>query len=168
MTSFEEKEANILYELLVHAEWPLEQEVIGGGAISLGGNFFYRTITQTPANIWALASSLWAYIRSSPAVPPDLAKLVGGGSGWQLGVGAQGAVVVIVQASSLEIRAKKDDFASVVGKNVNLYADPFPSWRRVAWSADCSMVGVAYSSGAVEIFNTLGTIYLHYLSPKIP
>lgn len=166
MTGLEEMEANILYELLVHAEWPLEQEVIGGGVISLGGNFFYRTITQTPANIWALASSLWAYIRSSPAVPPDLAKLVGGGSGWQLGVGAQGAVVVIVQASTLEIRAKKDDFASVVGKNVNLYADPFPSWRRVAWSADCSMVGVAYSSGAVEIFNTLGTSIFTIYPPR--
>ncbi|KAG7161624.1 Neuroblastoma-amplified sequence-like 1 [Homarus americanus] len=160
---YNDNEDNILYELLVHAEWPLEQEVIGGGAISLGGNFFYRTVTQTPGNIWALASSLWAYVSSAPAVSPSLAKLVGGRSGWQLGVGAQGAVVAIVQAATLEIRAKKDDFASVVGRNINLYIDPFPSWRRVAWSADCSMVGVSYSSGAVEIFNTLGTsIFIIY------
>ncbi|KAK7075433.1 hypothetical protein SK128_009663, partial [Halocaridina rubra] len=166
MAGFEDNEENILYELLVHAEWPLDQEIIGGGVMSLGGNFFYRTITQTPANIWALASSLWAYVRSSPAVPPDLAKLVGGGSGWQLGVGAQGAVVVIVQASTLEIRAKKDDFASVVGKNTNLYLDPYPAWRRVAWSADCSMVGVAYSSGAVEIFSTVGTSIFTIYPPR--
>lgn len=166
MASYDEEEANILYELLVHAEWPLEQEIIGGGAVSHGGNFFYRTVTQTPANIWALASTVWAYLRTAPSVSPSLSKLVGSGSGWQLGVGAQGAVVAIVQAACLEIRAKKDDFASVVGKNTNLYADPFPSWRRVAWSADCSMVGVAYSSGAVEIFNTLGTSIFTIYPPK--
>ncbi|XP_069188396.1 NBAS subunit of NRZ tethering complex-like isoform X2 [Procambarus clarkii] len=159
-------EDNILYELLVHAEWPLEQEIIGGGTISLGGNFFYRTVTQTPANIWAVASSLWTYVRPAPAVSPSLAKLVGGRSGWQLGVGAQGAVVAILQAATLEIRAKKDDFASVVGKNSNLFVDPFPSWRRIAWSADCSMVGVSYSSGAVEIFNTLGTSIFTIYPPK--
>ncbi|XP_071535636.1 NBAS subunit of NRZ tethering complex-like [Panulirus ornatus] len=163
---YNDTEENILYELLVHAEWPLDQEIIGGGAISLGGNFFYRTVTQTPANIWALASSLWTYIRSTPAVSPSLAKLIGGHSGWQLGVGAQGAVVAIVQAATLEIRAKKDDFASVVGRNTNLYVDPFPSWRRVAWSADCSMVGVSYSSGAVEIFNTLGTSIFTIYPPR--
>ncbi|XP_063884338.1 NBAS subunit of NRZ tethering complex-like isoform X2 [Scylla paramamosain] len=160
------QEENILYELLVHAEWPLEPELHGGAAISLGGNFFYRTLTQTPANIWSLASSLWAYLSSASPVSPSLAKLVGGRCGWQLGVGAQGAVVAVVQGATLEIRAKKDEFASVVGKNTNLYLDPFPSWRCVAWSADCSMVGLAYSSGAVEVFNTLGTSIFTIYPPR--
>lgn len=46
----------------------------GGGAISLGGNFFYRTLTRTPANIWSLASSMWAYLSPSSPLPPTLAK----------------------------------------------------------------------------------------------
>ena len=45
-------------------------------------------------------------------------------SEWQLSVGAEGAVIAVVQNNSLEIRAKKDEYSSVVGKNVernNIY-----------------------------------------------
>ncbi|KAK3865525.1 hypothetical protein Pcinc_028882 [Petrolisthes cinctipes] len=161
-----EDENKVLYELLVHGEWPLEPHVIGGGVKSLGGNFFYRTVTQTPANVWALASSLWAYVTSASPVPPSLAKVVGGRCEWKLGVGGQGAVVALVQGAALEVRAKKDDFASIVGRNTTLYQDPLPWWRLVAWAGDCSMVGVAHSSGAVEIFNTLATSLFTIYPPR--
>ncbi|KAK4329181.1 hypothetical protein Pmani_000411 [Petrolisthes manimaculis] len=159
-------ENKVLYELLVHAEWPLKPHAIGGGVKSLGGNFFYRTVTQTPANVCALASTLWGYVTSASPVPPSLAKVVGGRCEWKLGVGGQGAVVALVQGAALEVRAKKDDFASVVGRNSTLYPDPLPWWRLVSWSGDCSMVGVAHSSGAVEIFNTLANSLFTIYPPR--
>ncbi|CAL4164619.1 unnamed protein product [Meganyctiphanes norvegica] len=160
-------EANILYELLVHCEWPLEQQSVEcGGRVSLGGNLLYRTLTQTPGNLLNLAAALVNNLRNQGVISPDLAALVGGGADWKLGVGAQGAVVAVVQPASLEIRSKKDDFASIVGKNTNLYLDPYPSWRLVSWSLDCSMVAVAYSSGTVEIFNILGASLFTIYPPK--
>ncbi|XP_076063779.1 NBAS subunit of NRZ tethering complex-like [Oratosquilla oratoria] len=161
-----DRENNILYELLVHAEWPLEPEIIGDGLMKRGGSIFWRTLTQTPGNIWALASSIIGLLTRRSSFSPELFKILGSSSDWQLSVGAQGAVIALVQGSVLEIRAKKDDFATVVGKNVNLVADPFPAWRRVAWSSDCSMVGVAYSSGTVEIFNTVGNSLFTIYPPK--
>lgn len=160
-------EDNILYELLVHCEWPLEQQSIeGDGHVSLGGNLLYRTLTQTPGNLLSSAAALINSLRNQGVISPDLAALVGGGTDWKLGVGAQGAVVAVVQPALLEIRSKKDDFASIVGKNTNLYLDPYPSWRLVSWSLDCSMVAVAYSSGTVEIFNILGASLFTIYPPK--
>lgn len=47
-----------------------------------------------------------------------------------------------------------------------VYPDPFPWWRLVAWAGDCSMVGVAHSSGAVEVFNTLATSLFTIYPPR--
>lgn len=49
----------------------------------------------------------------------NIFRILDAGSEWQLGVGAQGAVIAILQDASLEVRAKKDEYASVVGKNLN-------------------------------------------------
>ncbi|KAB7505072.1 Neuroblastoma-amplified sequence [Armadillidium nasatum] len=51
-------------------------------------------------------------------------------------------------------------------KNHNLYNDPFPKWRRVSWSSECSMVAVAYSNGVVEIFNTVGASLFTIYPPR--
>lgn len=58
---------------------------------------------------------------------------MGGRSEWKLGVGGQGAVVAVVQGAALEVRAKKDDFASIVGRNTScelvVHIVPKRSWK---------------------------------------
>ena len=46
-------------------------------------------------------------------------RLLNACADWHLGVGGKGAVIAILQDTSLEIRVKKDEYLSVVGKNLN-------------------------------------------------
>uniref|UniRef100_S4RYX9 Neuroblastoma-amplified sequence N-terminal domain-containing protein n=1 Tax=Petromyzon marinus TaxID=7757 RepID=S4RYX9_PETMA len=42
--------------------------------------------------------------------------------------------------------------------------DAFPQWRRVAWSHDCTLLAIAESSGAVHVFDLMGTHLFYHLT----
>nr|CAD7398642.1 unnamed protein product [Timema cristinae] len=84
---------------------------------------------------------------------------------WQFAVGESGKVVAILQDVQLEIRTSRDEYCTVVGKAV-VPKDPYPQWRRLAWSPDCSMLAVSHSNGSVSFYDLLGSNLFNIYPPK--
>ncbi|RMC17230.1 hypothetical protein DUI87_05808 [Hirundo rustica rustica] len=123
----EDGEENILYDLLVNAEWPPETEVQPRGNRKHGASFIITRAIAGPALL------LLRYI-------------------WY----SNGKLLAVVQDQCVEIRSAKDDFVSIVGK-CQVPKDPNPQWRRVAWSHDCTLLAYAESSGTVRVFDLMGS-----------
>ncbi|NXY05652.1 NBAS protein, partial [Pteruthius melanotis] len=149
----EDGEANILYDLLVNAEWPPETEVQPRGNRKHGASFIITRAIAGPALF------LLRYIWYSPAkftLPAGLVRLVSKQINWHLVLASNGKLLAVVQDQCVEIRSAKDDFVSIVGK-CQVPKDPNPQWRRVAWSHDCTLLAYAESSGTVRVFDLMGS-----------
>ncbi|XP_066851051.1 NBAS subunit of NRZ tethering complex isoform X3 [Anser cygnoides] len=148
-----EEEENVLYDLLLNAEWPPETEVQPRGNRKHGASFIITRAITGPALF------LLRYIWYSPAkfcLPNGLVRLVNKQINWQLVLASNGKLLAVVQDQCVEIRSAKDDFGSIVGK-CQVPKDPNPQWRRVAWSHDCTLLAYAESTGTVRVFDLVGS-----------
>uniref|UniRef100_A0A8C2TJ77 NBAS subunit of NRZ tethering complex n=1 Tax=Coturnix japonica TaxID=93934 RepID=A0A8C2TJ77_COTJA len=149
----EDGEENILYDLLVNAEWPPETELQPRGNRKHGASFIITRAITGPALL------LLRYIWYSPAkfsLPSGLVRLVNKQINWHLVLASNGKLLAVVQDQRVEIRSAKDDFGSTVGI-CQVPKDPNPQWRRVAWSHDCTLLAYAESTGTVRVFDLMGS-----------
>ncbi|XP_068534724.1 NBAS subunit of NRZ tethering complex isoform X3 [Anas acuta] len=147
------EEENVLYDLLLNAEWPPETEVQPRGNRKHGASFIITRAITGPALF------LLRYIWYSPAkfsLPNGLVRLVNKQINWQLVLASNGKLLAVVQDQCIEIRSAKDDFGSIVGK-CQVPKDFNPQWRRVAWSHDCTLLAYAESTGTVRVFDLMGS-----------
>ncbi|XP_078722681.1 NBAS subunit of NRZ tethering complex isoform X1 [Lampetra fluviatilis] len=157
--SMEAGEDVILYDLLVHAEWPPESELAPRGSRDL--DIAHKSFAKKAAS--ALTAPLWLVVQyarcsSSPccSLPPGLVQLLSRQVNWQVVLSSNGNLLAVVQDACIEIRSAKDDFSATIGK-CTISRDAFPQWRRVAWSHDCTLLAIAESSGTVHVFDLMGT-----------
>ncbi|CAM9714502.1 unnamed protein product [Lampetra planeri] len=145
----------ILYDLLVHAEWPPESEL----ALQM---FTLHSFVTIGYSFQGLCQLLVDFLRpnhsSSPccSLPPGLVQLLSRQVNWQVVLSSNGNLLAVVQDACIEIRSAKDDFSATIGK-CTISRDAFPQWRRVAWSHDCTLLAIAESSGTVHVFDLMGT-----------
>ncbi|KAJ8304032.1 hypothetical protein KUTeg_017615 [Tegillarca granosa] len=158
----DDSESNILYDLTIHADWPQEAEVFNRGHqreksksnVSLIG----RLTSGTQRAIWTFLRTLGIPIQTaSPCfLPVDLVKLINCQINWHVEVGSEGKVVAILQDQCVEIRSKRDNYESIIGRGI-VPRDPYPQWRHLAWSPDNTMLACSQSNGTVDVFDLVGT-----------
>uniref|UniRef100_A0A8C3LHL0 Neuroblastoma-amplified sequence N-terminal domain-containing protein n=1 Tax=Chrysolophus pictus TaxID=9089 RepID=A0A8C3LHL0_CHRPC len=139
----EDGEENILYDLLVNAEWPPETELQPRGNRKHGASFII-----TRANIFLF------FFFFSPAkfsLPSGLVRLVNKQINWHLVLSSNGKLLAVVQDQQT-ISGFKNVFPFFV-----VPKDPNPQWRRVAWSHDCTLLAYAESTGTVRVFDLMGS-----------
>ncbi|XP_043920727.1 neuroblastoma-amplified sequence [Protopterus annectens] len=149
----ENEDENILYDLLINTEWPLEIEHQPRGSRARSSS---SIITKA---VTGLSDFIFHYVWYSPArslLPPGLLHLVNKQMSWQIILASNGKLLAIVEDLCVEIRSARDDFSSVIGK-CQVPKDPNPQWRRVAWSHDCTLLAYAESTGTVRVFDLMGS-----------
>lgn len=139
-------ESNILYELLIYAEWQQEPEIQSRAAAE-------RQDEKNQSSSWRFLEPLFSPFSCPPNLIQQLTKLQ---MPWQFAVGGDGKVVAILQDQTLEIRSARDEYGSVIGRST-VPKDPYPQWRKLLWSPDCTMLALGFSNGNVGFFDLLGT-----------
>ncbi|GLH06021.1 Neuroblastoma-amplified sequence [Gryllus bimaculatus] len=137
----------ILYELLVYSEWKTDPEF----SKLQRNNEAIRFTTPTSS----VSNALQYFVKRDTTLDEAL-RLQLRQMPWQFAVGDNGKVVAVLQDTLLEIRIARDEYSSVVGKAV-ISRDPFPQWRKLAWSSDCSMLAIAHSNGVISFYDLLGS-----------
>nr|CAD7266873.1 unnamed protein product [Timema shepardi] len=126
---------------------------------------------STDANILNVAATSYSikhvlqYLGQRESILDEILRLLLRHIPWQFAVGESGKVVAILQDVQLEIRTSRDEYCTVVGKAV-VPKDPYPQWRRLAWSPDCSMLAVSHSNGSVSFYDLLGSNLFNIYPPK--
>ncbi|XP_022253563.1 neuroblastoma-amplified sequence-like, partial [Limulus polyphemus] len=141
----ENDHSDILYELLIFAEWQQDPEVLGKAGQDKNEDKQIR--------------GLWSWIGSwtkSPIMPATLENLNSHQMAWQFAVGGEGRMLAILQDQSIEIRSSRDEYGTVIRRCI-VPKDQCPHWRKLLWSPDCTMLAFAQSNGVVEIFDCLGS-----------
>ena len=67
----------------------------------------------------------------------------------------------LAQAYWVEAMAKincKNKVTSLIYLLKSVQKDPYPQWRQLAWSPDCTMLAYADSSGEVKVFDLVGSL----------
>ncbi|XP_055491305.1 NBAS subunit of NRZ tethering complex [Leucoraja erinacea] len=144
------EEENILYDLLVHCEWLQESEAPPRGNRECGS-----VIAKTISAPFNFALEYVGYSSSTSLLSHSFFQLVSKQINWQLVVTSNGKLLAVVQDQCIEIRSAKDEFGSVIGKCI-VPKDPYPQWRRVTWSQDCTLLAYAESTGTVRVFDSMG------------
>ncbi|GIY81302.1 neuroblastoma-amplified sequence [Caerostris extrusa] len=153
-------ENNILYELLIYGEWQQEPEVQGKGNLE--------------QNDWngneGLIGKWLGFIANQQCPPPLVRQLNNLQMPWAFAIGGNGAVIAILQDASLEIRTSRDEYGAIIGRT-QVFKDPYPQWRRILWSPDCTMLACAQSNGKLDFYdlivaNYLGDICGYFISPS--
>uniref|UniRef100_A0A669QNV6 NBAS subunit of NRZ tethering complex n=1 Tax=Phasianus colchicus TaxID=9054 RepID=A0A669QNV6_PHACC len=147
----EDGEENILYDLLVNAEWPPETELQPRGNRKHGASFI---ITRAITGKHDLLIFFFFFFFFSPAkfsLPSGLVRLVNKQINWHLVLSSNGKLLAVVQDQRVEISFKNVFPFFLVPK------DPNPQWRRVAWSHDCTLLAYAESTGTVRVFDLMGS-----------
>ncbi|CAG9580984.1 unnamed protein product [Danaus chrysippus] len=130
---------SILHELYVFSEWKPEPEYI------------QKTDTLLPENI----SSIWRWLKffglkksliDSVTVHKEKQQK------WHMALGDEGKVLAILTDNILEIRTKRSEYATI-GARTTVARDPYPQWRKLVWSPDCTFLVVAYGNGIVNFFD---------------
>ncbi|XP_046403983.1 neuroblastoma-amplified sequence-like [Ischnura elegans] len=138
----------ILYELLVYCEWKEEQEFKCS-----------KQSDDVKSNVELLLrylKSIFQSVTYKEIHDDSVFRLINSQLPWQFAVGQKGKVVAIMQNDILEIRTSRDEYSSVVGKAA-IFKDPYPQWRKLEWSPDCSMLACAHSNGVVGFYDLLGS-----------
>ncbi|XP_062857972.1 NBAS subunit of NRZ tethering complex [Trichomycterus rosablanca] len=148
----EDGEENILYDLLINAEWPPETDTQARGAKEQSSSLIAKAVTG-PFRF--ILHYLW-YSPSSSSLPPGLVRLAAKQINWQLVLASNGKLLAVVLDQCVEIRSARDDFGSVIGK-CQVPKDPSPQWRKVAWSHDCALLAYSDSTGTVRVFDLMGS-----------
>ncbi|KAG8230149.1 hypothetical protein J437_LFUL010400, partial [Ladona fulva] len=138
----------ILYELLVYSEWKEEPE--------LKCNRHVEDAKSIAGILFRSFKSAFKTVTNKEAHDDSIFRLINAQLPWQFAVGEKGKVVAIMQNEILEIRTSRDEYSSVVGK-AGIPKDPYPQWRKLAWSPDCSMLACAQSNGIVGFYDLLGS-----------
>ncbi|XP_053503129.1 NBAS subunit of NRZ tethering complex isoform X1 [Ictalurus furcatus] len=147
-----DEEENILYDLLINAEWPPETDTQARGSKERSSSLLAKAVTG-PFRF--ILHYLW-YSPSSSSLPPGLVRLAAKQINWQLVLASNGKLLAVVQDQCVEIRSARDDFGSVIGK-CQVPKDPSPQWKKVAWSHDCALLAYADSTGTVRVFDLMGS-----------
>ncbi|XP_071447202.1 NBAS subunit of NRZ tethering complex-like [Hetaerina americana] len=138
----------ILYELLVYCEWKEEPELKCSKQTD--------DVRSSTELLLRYLKSIFQSVTYKEVHDENVFRLVSSQLPWQFAVGQKGKVVAIMQNEILEIRTSRDEYSSVVGKAAIL-KDPYPQWRKLAWSPDCSMLACAQSNGVVGFYDLLGS-----------
>ncbi|KAM9497126.1 NBAS subunit of NRZ tethering complex isoform 1-T1 [Clarias gariepinus] len=146
------EEENILYDLLINAEWPAETDTQARGAKEHSSSLIAKAVTG-PFRFFL--HYLW-YSPSSSSLPPGLVRLAAKQINWQLVLASNGKLLAVVQDQCVEIRSARDEFGSVIGK-CQVPKDQSPQWKKVAWSHDCALLAYADSTGTVRVFDLMGS-----------
>ncbi|XP_077988543.1 NBAS subunit of NRZ tethering complex-like [Glandiceps talaboti] len=152
------EEENILYDLLVHEEWPQEAELLVKAfkerpKSSLVGRF----ASAAERSVWTFLRSVGYPLKSSKSctLPNNLIQLVNNQINWQIAVSSESRLIAILQDNCIEIRSSRDEYATVFGKST-VNKDPYPQWRKLAWNPECTMLAYSDSNGNVQIFDIVG------------
>ncbi|XP_060740193.1 NBAS subunit of NRZ tethering complex isoform X1 [Tachysurus vachellii] len=148
----EDEEENILYDLLINAEWPPETDTQARGLKEHSSSLISKAVTG-PFRF--ILHYLW-YSPSSSSLPPGLVRLATKQINWQLVLASNGKLLAVVQDQFVEMRSARDEFGSIIGK-CQVPKDPSPQWRKVAWSHDCALLAYADSTGTVRVFDLMGS-----------
>ncbi|KFM69118.1 Neuroblastoma-amplified sequence, partial [Stegodyphus mimosarum] len=138
-------ENNILYELLFYAEWLQEPEVQTKTAADR---------LEEVSDAGSIRKWLGPLVQQ-PCPPLLLRQLTNLQMPWTLAIGGNGAVIAILQDNCLEIRTSRDEYGAVIGRT-QVSKDPYPQWRKILWSSDCTMLALAYSNGKVDFYDLIG------------
>eukprot|EP01135_Chromosphaera_perkinsii_P010784 Nk52_evm1s2226 gene=Nk52_evmTU1s2226 len=148
---------SILYDLSVPVEWHWDEPFDDGSFIphSLDDvpnvlNKFYLGIVgysrQKVAKIWGgLGQSLVDYVHQY-------------GSDWRVYFSPDGQRVTVLAQNFYEIRGKEDGFTCPIAE-VKGYNDPWPRWRRAAWSPNSELLAVAFTNGMICVGDRNGKIW---------
>ncbi|XP_028411208.1 LOW QUALITY PROTEIN: neuroblastoma-amplified sequence-like [Dendronephthya gigantea] len=158
----DENNDHILYNLLVHAEWNLDEEIQSKSGLDIlqqRGSFGKKLLSIVEGSVWGV----WKIIKypfsgfaASCILPEELLKLHETSQSWDFALSSEGNFVAVLQEQCIEIRSSRDNFSSVISK-CQVHKDPFLSWRRLAWSSDSSLLAFAHSWGEVVVFDLSGT-----------
>ncbi|GFV51144.1 neuroblastoma-amplified sequence [Trichonephila clavipes] len=184
----EELENNILYELLIYAEWQQEPEVQGKGASERSdgnendgyfGKWLGPLLSQPcpPLAVrqlnnlqmpWAFAiggKHLWANFKGFMCqnFPAGLRLCTPGGKGTLQGALPQNwdgtepncTVTCMVFKAMVNDRTSRDEYGAIIGRT-QVSKDPYPQWRRLLWSPDCTMLACAQSNGKLDFYDLIG------------
>ena len=146
----EEESSNILYDIVTYKEWEQEPEVQRNGDKS------------GPVSV----SSLWRGSgQSTCPVPLNVEKLKQLAISWHIAVSTDAGLIAILEDACLEVWSSKDNYTQLLGRR-NIERDPAPHWRHVVWTRDCSLLALAWSSGHLEVCDTLGGHVYSLISPR--
>ncbi|XP_033634879.1 neuroblastoma-amplified sequence-like [Asterias rubens] len=151
---------NILYDLLVLSEWPQEPETLTKViAEKPKGSIVGKLSSVANRSLWTFLRSTGMPLRTSTpcSLPAPLIKLVNAQSNWQLATTSNDKLLAVLQDSYIEVRSFRDDYATSLGK-CTIPKDPYPQWRKLAWSPDCTMLACSDSSGNVRVLDLLGSV----------
>ncbi|XP_014228300.1 neuroblastoma-amplified sequence-like [Trichogramma pretiosum] len=104
------------------------------------------------------------YLNNRYSLPESISLHVGYTLPWKFAIGNQGRVLAILQENIIEIRRSKDEYSTISGK-ASAPKDPFPEWRKMAWSPDGSILALASSNGYVSFYNSFGNNIFN-ITPK--
>ncbi|XP_077865799.1 NBAS subunit of NRZ tethering complex-like [Saccoglossus kowalevskii] len=156
------EEENILYDVLVHEEWPQESELLVKAIKERPrGSVVGRFASVAERSLWTFVRSVGYPLRSTTSctLPNGLVQLVNNQINWQIAVSSDSRLIAILQDTCIEIRSHRDEYASIVGKcTVSVCKDPYPQWRKVTWNRDSTMIGFSDSSGNVQVFDVVGSL----------
>ncbi|GAA6078997.1 NBAS subunit of NRZ tethering complex isoform X1 [Tachysurus ichikawai] len=108
----EDEEENILYDLLINAEWPPETDTQARGLKEHSSSLISKAVTG-PFRF--ILHYLW-YSPSSSSLPPGLVRLATKQINWQLVLASNGKLLAVVQDQCVEMRSARDEFGSIIGK----------------------------------------------------
>ncbi|XP_035662778.1 neuroblastoma-amplified sequence-like [Branchiostoma floridae] len=150
---------NILYELLLRAEWkktlepPKQDEVLVSRYIpellALG------PVGLSVAVFKKLGSLIWR--GDLHGLPAPLVQFKDALMDWDLQVSRDRQLVAVLQDHMIEIRSSRDDFSTAVAK-CTVGSDPHPQWRKLCWSPDGVMLVYADSCGSVQGHDVMGAM----------
>jgi len=145
-----EESSQILYDIVTYKEWEQDPEVVKN---------FDRHNSRL--------GKVWLGPPSPPVLPPTVEKLGSALLPWHLAVSPDASLIAVLGDAVLEVWSSRENYSQLVGRR-GLERDMAPQWRHLVWTADCSLLTVASSSGAVEVCDTVGNQVYQLISPRIP
>ena len=88
-------------------------------------------------------------------LPPTVERLGSALLPWHLAVSPDASLIAVLGDAVLEVWSSRENYSQLVGRR-GVERDMAPQWRHLVWTADCSLLAVASSSGAVEVCDTVG------------
>ncbi|XP_022105886.1 neuroblastoma-amplified sequence-like [Acanthaster planci] len=151
---------NILYDLLVLAEWPKEPETLTTViAEKPKGSLVGKLSSAAYRSAWTFLRSTGLPLRTSTpcSLPAALIKLINAQISWHMATTSNDRLLAILEESCIEIRSARDDYTSSLGK-CSIPKDLYPQWRKLTWSPDATMLACSDSSGNVRVVDLMGSI----------
>ncbi|XP_019619051.1 PREDICTED: neuroblastoma-amplified sequence-like [Branchiostoma belcheri] len=150
---------NILYELLLRAEWKktLEPPKQDDALVSryIPDLLALGPVGLSVAVFKKLGSLIWR--GDLHGLPAPLVQFKDALMDWELQVSRDRQLIAVLQDHLIEIRSSRDEFSTAVAK-CTVGADPHPQWRKLYWSPDGVMLVYADSCGSVQGYDVMGAM----------